>query len=68
MAENRRDANHYGDEHFVYRKALCADAPFCVELAGETFPNKTYHISVRPSDAYVYEYIISGKGQMGNKR
>ena len=62
MAENRRDANQYGDEHFVYRKALCADAPFCVELAGETFPNKTYHISVRPSDAYVYEYIISGKG------
>lgn len=64
MAENRRDVNHYGDEHFVYRKAPRADAPFCVELAGETFPNKSYHISIWPSDAYVYEYIISGKGTL----
>ncbi len=62
MTESRRRANHYGDECFVYKRAPRADVPFCVELAGETFPNKTYHISVWPSDAYVYEYIISGQG------
>jgi len=63
VADNvNRAKNFYGSERFIYKRAPRTDTPFYVELAGETFPHKKYHISVWPSDAYVYEYILSGKG------
>lgn len=59
-----RSKNYYGKEIFYFKKTFNKSSPFCIELAGETFPNSKYHITIWPSDAYVLEYIISGKGTL----
>lgn len=57
-------------EKIVYVSDLEHSGMFNCILAGITYPNPDYKISKAPSDHYVFEYVISGKGwiEIGGKK
>ncbi len=56
MRENIRYFTHYFDHE--------ENEPFIIEIAGKTYPDKSYHVRRDCSQIYVLEYILSGKGTL----
>lgn len=56
MNEDIRYFVHYFDHQ--------KNAPFVIEIAGKTYPDKTYHVHRENPRIYVLEYILSGKGTL----
>ncbi|MBQ8684334.1 MAG: helix-turn-helix transcriptional regulator [Clostridia bacterium] len=46
----------------LYARNIDEEAPFSIELAGETLPYNRYFIPRRPGAPWVFECVVSGKG------
>lgn len=55
------------NEKIIHADTSNLDTSIICSLAGVTYPNPEYHIVRAPSDAYVFEYVISGKGYIEAK-
>lgn len=57
-----RTKNCVGREKIIFTGVAPQDMLLSVELAGITYPSQRYHIRHNPDSAYVFEYVLEGRG------